>query len=876
MTAHPPRDLSRHVTAVSILAAAGINVKNLTPQVSTCPFCKTTGSLSIYSDPIIAGTSRWLHCSSCRFSGDTIEAYGRLKVAEDVQRAAQWAIRDGHFDGPVSETSPSAIEQYALSYPLKRKKIAEYWEQLTDPMLSFTPDMLRRAGTEAYLIKGRGQSQELMRRFLGGGTRQDICKIFGNHLLPTEGFTSSLALNFQDVPGRTCAFQFIGTNDNVYVKNFSNQTGDREGGLAMLDTLNALEGTVYAVNDRKLALHMHAINFHDWSNPIKLLLYNGSTKNAWKSVSAERVIFMAYELDENVFLQARRVENGYITTKPQPRVRDIKDYFRDTSVSAVLSAMERYAQPWQKVLLGVLLDKNTEYHTLRALVNNLELSSHERDQLMQQCSRREQDTLKDLFETTKPFKTREDGKYRHVDKGDGWYRVHPGGREEKITDARIVVRRELLDSVTVKAFWEGEVIFRGKEVPFVEDVDIMKADVGAWLTRLLIKSGLGTPMVKEQNNEVMMNNAREFSNYDSTFASRQIGIVPSGDIVFPQFLISGGKVNKDNPFLLTSDMPAQNVKAHNNYPKRFYDGYAYSFLHSIFIALGCAYITNLLAKYTNDSVKPIGIIGERGSTGRDTMKAFAELAGITQYDLTSASSKLLESIRENGDKYGYPCYIDPVRPGLLGDYPPDNSDHLFIGLTALEGTALSVGGNWIFINVTKSELSGAKLPNFAEILIYMTDLQKRDYNLPDEESLIQSVVKDFTSWYEIAVRQAVPELKADLATLIRRSGRKGDELMRLSVQLFRTGKLSIGHEAIGNAELIAKKYAIVIDDEAEQVFISRPGLLEAVRKAKLPLSSLREANADLSQRKLLLGGEKQDGWILPKKAWENSATGCLG
>jgi hypothetical protein len=114
--------------------------------------------------------------------------------------------------------------------------------------------------------------------------------------------------------------------------------------------------------------------------------------------------------------------------------------------------------------------------------------------------------------------------------------------------------------------------------------------------------------------------------------------------------------------------------------------------------------------------------------------------------------------------------------------------------------------------------------------------------------------------------------------LLRFPARPGDELIRMSIQLYRSGRLILDREqVIGSEHIHNTKAGVLLDEVNGQVYIRREGLVSAMARAKLPWPDLRRATEDLAKRKLLHPcGAKLDGWIVPRSIWEGSVEGCLG
>ena len=844
----------------------------MTPQITACPFCSTSRSLSIYQDPIIPGTCYWLHCSKCGFSGDTVDAYGRLHDIDDPRKALKHAINKGFFNGPNEEANPDMIDGYATNYPLRRRHVNKLWQDLTHALNDITPQMVGKTQIYGLWHGWKTQYRDRMRRYLGGGSRRDILRIMdsGGRFLPKTGFSAAFALSYQDLPGRICAIQFLGDNQKKtqYFRS-SADAGRVEGGLAMLDAIEALEGTVYATGDPYVALRLHGRNFHDWNVPLKLVLYNESTHFTWQAVNADRIVFWSPSITIDDLAHARHVNNGYIACKPS------ETYLRDRlnrPANEIMGLLDSAAVPWREYVLHRMISNDVDELEARDFVNKLMLTDKERKEITDLCPRYLMPKLKSRFgehvsQLTIPYKGQS-----IVSKNEGWYWRQPRKDDELLSDAKVIVHRELIDREEMIAYWEGVIVFTGKEVSFREEVSVIESNIKSWITKTLLKAGLGTPTFRSSGNDPIIYAARQFNEYAREEITRRIGVRETGEIVFPDFSIVGGAIEPKR-MLITTDKTPCRIKMPAIHAARvtmqITDAYpTYAVLWSLFAA-------NLVAEVYDEPKTPIVIAGEQGCFGREMMKAFAQETGMHRHSVNSLKA-FKDVIKTDALKSSYPVFVETECEGCLSDYPTDSNLHVFVNATGVEAQALSIGGKWVAVNASKFDASGAKSLRPAPAFLYMADLQKRSFELTYND-YHEAVLDDFLNWFQVYMRQDMNEVREEAKGILRVFKMPGPDFMQLITRLCRLGKIGIEHALLEMIPRLKQNTVVIIDDQNDLVYVSRQSFVEAAKRLKLPKIDTGVVTADLAAKGLLKTCNVElDGWLVSKSTWEGSTGAYLG
>jgi hypothetical protein len=856
------KDLSRHLPVASILAAQGIAVKDLTPEVTTCPLCRQ-GSFSIYADPRTVSASRWLYCPSCGFRGDSVEMYGRLHGIDNLREAIYGAVREGVFNAPLSDIPDEAIDSYVANYPLWRRSHDAKWQRMGGLIESLRPEMLRRVQQDHLWGGWTNKYQTRLRRFLGGGTRKELIDLFNDRqLLPKEGFATALAFNFQDVPGRSCAFYFLGT-EGQHVLHYLRNSSRTEGGLAMLDALRPWEGTVYAIGSPLIALQLQRRHLADFDEPRKIVAWNESTDAAWGSVTADRVIFWAPELNVEVFSQARKVANGYVATRPLLRATldNPYDYLADMPTSVVLDLMDRSAQPWAEVFARWITRKDARESDVRAAVARMGLNAHDRQLVLDSTDGYLQTRLRQLIGEPQTTQATLMGGQTVVNKPDGWYVLYPNRGLELVSDATVRITRIRVDTTARRVIWEGVARCQGKEIPFTEDQETIEEAPYKWLQSLLASAGVSATISKRWGSQLPFM-ARRFSNPKHEELGTRIGVQHDGRIIFPHLIIADGKFHElAQP--AADSLPGACVRAPQIRMRSSMDSDTLS--HSAYLAGVCVYVSNLLSTLNSASARACVYAGSPGAAGYAALAKLAEAAGMPRHALPLWRKKE-NDIRPNA--HGYPYWVD-APPRQLHDYPAARGDRVFVSTSTLEATALCAAGQWWSVWAPGTRTDAEPFPPFDDVMRYLADLQERDYETEGTGNPYD-ILADLSRWYSRVLN--VENVEERVRRVLHEPVVPGDGFVDLYCHLFQSGLVHLDHRTLGQGAQGVGKTGIVIDDVGEEVYLSREVLASVVAKLRLPTVDILSATDDLISRKCLRKLDLHlEGWVVPKSYWEERA-----
>ena len=847
-------------------------VKGLIPELAVCPFCRQH-QFSIYMDPAVPD-SKWMHCGGCHFSGDCVELYGRLKGSPNLTVAVRQAMLDGYSAVPDMHILGEDIETYVNQFPTRRKEHKAWWDRLRAGLKdNLSPDVVNRLQADHLWGGWCYGYQDRMLRFMGAGTRKDILEItgFADRVFPREMFKTALALNFQDAPGRICAFMFVGDSGFRVTRGLTDNVQD--GGLAMLDALLPHEKTVYAVDDPIVALHIQRKQFSDHPDPLKFVVYNYNTSASWSSVSADRVVLWSRVQDWNVFNHARRVRNGYVTSTPHigESMDNLQDYLKSLPMAGIMKRIEKDARPWPEAFCTWLTSRDVSEAMARDAILKMELTPGEKQTIAEACPKDVYDRVMALMGESRHYVTKVMNGHPVTEREDGLYVFRQKLGEERIVDALVRVESEICDRVTGKVIWKGHIRFKGTDIPYQAPAEIVERQFKSWLSGCTVRAGLGAPIMSHVWAPYMAQAAKMFSAPRSIESLSHIGVQVNGDVLFPQFKIVDGFVRDISTFF-GDNAPAARIPPPLSRTSQATD--SCNPARSCWIALAAAYSANLMVEERQLPVLPVVLAGPYGSIARTVGRQFAKAADMPILPLDK-SPKACDLAREKLNPYGYPSYVETSAPGQLRYYPVANRDNVVVAADILEAAAFAVGGRWLVIQAPKLYSENC-LPPLHDVFLYLADLQRRDYDLNAQVPLHEAILEDFCDWYARYLCFSQADTLAEARGLMQKQQPPGDCLLNLCYWLYSMGEMPL-HRHPFMAQLLEcgvfdTKEGIIMDEDAKKVFVSRRRLFKSIKVHQLPLPDVTMAVDDLVRRKLIADVEPDiDGWIVDMDHWNAQA-----
>ncbi|HLJ91619.1 MAG TPA: hypothetical protein VKU02_00365 [Gemmataceae bacterium] len=497
------------------------------PARNPCPLC-LGGRLTVYPDPRDGGA--WFACRDCQKAGDLIElaaAVWGMSLTATVNRLVRLGA-----PLPAQAVTTQAVDAYVRDYPAYRQRFLNLWTQAQQalPPRTLRPainallhrlHLVSRLGRERWQ-QGPGQLLGVLPKeaveacFCPGSTGQGGAGAkqryqlnpSGGRVFSGPGWSDVLAVPYADLPGRFCAWQFIGRQaaaaDRVFrplrllTRSGSNQYQRQpplyaEAGLAGLSTVESAAlywgGAVFAVDDVVLALRLQLRHFVSNLRPLPLVSwYDGPrarTQQAWQALAGHPVIFWCDQLQPAVLWQARQADGLLIVAGPELSTRRAWDhYLRLWDPLHLLRQLRRRAVPWREALRR-WVDKQPD-GAVRELLLGLEAYAVDVRQLVQECGG---GRLAELVPEQARLRSIRFGNRTIVERGDRWFVAGRRGAETLLLDA--VVRVDRLRLLEEELEYVGRILFRGEEVPFAAAESAWERQPARWLRRYLVEQGKG-------------------------------------------------------------------------------------------------------------------------------------------------------------------------------------------------------------------------------------------------------------------------------------------------------------------------------------------------------------------------------------------------
>jgi hypothetical protein len=322
------------------------------------------------------------------------------------------------------------------------------------------------------------------------------------------GWSDVLVIPFHDLPGRLCAFTFIGRDggraDRVFrphrvlARSGSNQYQSQppyqaEAGLAGLETLEAAlpcwGGVAFAVRDVTLALRLQLRNFVNSTRPLPLVCWHDGdgalTRSAWQLLAGRTVVFWAWRLGPEVLHQAVQADGLLALAGPEElSAGRVEHYLRLQEPLGRLRRLRRTALPWREAVRRWAEQQPDGAVTELLLgLQGYRLDLH---RLARECGG---GRLEELLPAPLPLRSVQVGSRAILERAEGWYAVGKGGRQVQLLNA--VLRIDTVVRAEEALHYRGRILFRGEEVPYEVGAAVLQRHPGRWLREYLLRQGKG-------------------------------------------------------------------------------------------------------------------------------------------------------------------------------------------------------------------------------------------------------------------------------------------------------------------------------------------------------------------------------------------------
>ncbi|MCE9554562.1 MAG: hypothetical protein K8T91_14485, partial [Planctomycetes bacterium] len=561
------------------------------PQSFTCPICKTS-HLQIFDDHVLGG--QWAACRACRFAGDLIElaaATWRVEVPAAV-------LRLGGLDQLSPIPSDEDTESYLRDHIQYRRRLEEFWGraqkeagQVANPSIR---DLLR-----SFCLFDLAQSPEWLRRtgrFVGAATAKEVEEILflysyqvqprlnsdgnstkrrgggpgGRRIFSGHDWHDLLVVPFYDLPGRICAFLFIGRDGNP-IKDFVFKRVNlgrtnlpiREAGVAMLDALgdrqpHDLGNSIFVINDPMIGLILQARHMRSSVFPLPIVLGHYSqdvrSLHALDQYADRKII--CWGNGDDALLQAKHLDGLVSSYRINPT--EVSEHKLDHDPPHWwLYKIAKRARPWTEALRDEL--RRRDPLDAEALLRRIALSSSEMELFMRGSSPAEQEWLVRCNPHRVFLRRVVVGGKAILEKNSGWILERSG---ESICNAPVRLE-QLLITTTGEEFYRGFAGPNSKRVRFTISVrDVRRHGLFQCVRDAVMKPGIPMFIYNpcwEKRAEFI---ATQFQPPEVVPCADRIGWSQDQlSFLFPTFAIRlGGEVQQDSLLLVHhDDVPARHL-----------------------------------------------------------------------------------------------------------------------------------------------------------------------------------------------------------------------------------------------------------------------------------------------------------------------------
>lgn len=871
----PTKDLSRLFDPSVILASGGSSVKQVPPALVTCPLCKTDKLLIFASSDPQAAEGYWFNCLQCQWHGDTIELTAKLSNCNSLEVVIRNSITMGLIETPdLAAVNSAAIAAYIASYPQRRKQNEAIWafflnNLATDPQ----PDLLAHMGREHLRLSWGSMERKRFAPFVGATLKKDAGKILGCPL-PDKGFYTSLVLNYQDVPGRTCAFEFCGEREK-YLHFVAEERLNAEGGLAMLETIVPGEEIVYAVDNGLVALCTQRFHLNSNVKPLPIVAFNDSTVLAWQSLVAKKVIIWSLNPSWRLYKHARLIQNCYITRRPELKrgEEDVSRYLANNTVAYATGVMEKFALPWREDFINWITAPGNNSLEVRNALEELNLDYMEREHMLRVCPPDLKGRLTQVLGANVDAQRVVLKGKTVVEQADNWFILLHKQKKEIISDAIIKVTEEINDITRNQLEWIGVIRYKGQIIPFRDKFANIEANPADWLQKKVNQSGLGNPLIQRSWSANLPLLAKFFSNPSFQSTNCNIGLNSEGEIIFPRFRMYEGVVKEEAVLTRPDGMPALDVMPPT--PKRPTEAlWRATPAKAAFVALGAVYVANMLYRLKGEPVRQVAIVGEPNSVSRIACERFIQCAGIRQFILSSTRAEPIQKLLEDIRAFDYPAYVQ-FPPNFMGPKATLGNDDMWVPASPVEASGLGTIGRWIQLYAPQTCTDSHIGVYFDDILNYLLHLQTGGYVIESELPLEFAVLDDLCHWFGEHTGNAKEILALrNVARGMLYMPTPGDAMIDLAAWMHVGGKIAIDHtnfvaQLKADMPVDSGSSPVLVDDAAGMIYISR----FAVHNSLTNLPTLRPdselISQDFSSRGVLrMEGYSLEGWIVDKEHWD--------
>lgn len=831
----------------------------------------------------------WFHCEDCKRCGSMIElaseAWG-LNVEATVRKLlAEGALIPG--EGSFEHH----LQIYEENFIDRHRRHAKFWEEARLKLTADDSIILRslqqKLGLRLELdrerwLNGPGQ-------FVGGsdrrtieftytpGLREDTYTHSSDQVFRGGNWTDMFVIPCYDMPGRIKGYYFIGRGGNIPIDTVfrpivRSSAQDRDAGLFMLPAAKArpeYQETVVVLPSILPALRLHVRHFQDNSDTLPLVVYWEDKKwstspHIWGTVPATFVFWGPPENIVNTIKHARAA-NGLVSTHPWPQDRKAWNY----RTPAEWMHLARKTVPWEHALEKALTEMPANKG--EELMLQARVTTEEKERIIAELPpvirRRYQ-------QPTAIWRVIKDDKTEIIETDKGWIY---GKTKALITDAILRVERAVHHPKTDTIHYGGHILYQGQKVTFYETAHNIQTHTGFWMQELIVKAGLGFPVINQKWGNKLFDWATRFQAPEPARGYEHIGWDEDhGEacFVFPGYLIkSGGAVEDESSSLLIA--PKKGAPGHLKKPQ----GLSYedvqllsadTYSVRLLWANATCVLASLLSPVMNEQYRAHGIQGP----GATTAIAIARLLGCSDGNTTTKNP------------HGWPFVVDTDGDGkrnpFLGWLSLPTTPNAMARVTWHAAQALRCRDGWNIVNAADYVGNVRDIVTVAPRLIpnYLLHLARSHFRLAANRTGILTVTDSLREW--LVEQHGDPiALNAGLTMIDDYNSEQEDErvvdaFFNILCSLYDEGLFMSVREGFDNRELKAKHgLPRLVVRKTGELFIPKAGVNNALRRKRAPMIDSPMVTRALTVAGILhADGELlgNPGWYVDDKYWTEQMT----
>lgn len=553
------------------------------PTFVPCPIC-SAGRLMILQDNLSGGQWHW--CEACRTAGDMIEL-----VAKTWGFGIPATIAKLAATGVDITASREEIRDYTREHPNYRKHLLRFWkacrsgkyhrsatiQRLVNQLHLRNPSTPERWETGPGLLIGAATHDEAEDVFCPG--RDYSRKLFRPAKAPL--WSDVMVLPFFDMPGHVCAFLFIGRNgqeasDFVFKRGYFRAPGHgyfregiKEAGLAMhpdiFRTSGEWDNQIIAINNPLLAIQLHARHLDYSLRQLPLVAWypneESRTRYAWRMFAGKRVIIWAPAMTTDVIQQIVETRAFVSTVGPQEDHDDgLQQYVWRQTAEDLVTRIISTAQPGH-IAVASYLDTQSN-RRIEEILWELRLNKLDISLIIERAPGNIRKRLRSITEQHHTLGVSISLTRHNVIEID--YRLYAApknkGEQELIMDAILRLDYVINQPRIRQAYYQGRLIYQGKEVPFcLPQSDLATKPMEA-LDRLLMDAGVGSLTFNKTWNNRLIAVAKQFQQPKFITGVDTVGWDSSrAAFVFPQYRIELGGHIQENTGIFPPGSPGASL-----------------------------------------------------------------------------------------------------------------------------------------------------------------------------------------------------------------------------------------------------------------------------------------------------------------------------